>query len=444
MQSITYAKRLRKRKKGAWVDNMSTKIYTIIAREILDSRGNPTVETMVVLESGYRGVASVPAGTSLGKYEAKELRDGDQKRYNGMGVLKAVSAVNSIIGPKLRGMDALDQKGIDQAVTTLDGTEDKSKLGANGILSVSMAVAQAAAAAQRASLFGYLNALFSQLVPTQLTKVPTPTVNVINGGKHGAGNLDFQEFQIVPASNMRYSDALRLAVEVYQKLKGILQYRNTSTAVGYEGGFAPNLYTNLDAMELLVEAVRATPYRFGVEVFFGLDVAASHFKTDRGYEIKDKQMPLSAKDFAAYLSDLHKNYRLLILEDPLDEDEWAGWVQTTKELGHDVMIVGDDLLATNPKRLEKAIHEKACTAILLKPNQIGTLTEFFGVVALAKRNNIQTIVSHRSGETNDSFIADLGVAVQSDYVKFGGPTRGERVAKYNRLLQIESELFPAK
>ncbi len=423
---------------------MSTKIYTIIAREILDSRGNPTVETTVILESGYRGITSVPAGTSLGKYEAKELRDGDEKRYNGMGVLKAVSAVNTIIGPRLRGMDTLDQQGIDTAMTALDGTEDKGKLGANSILSVSLGAAQAAAAAQQMSLFRYLNAMFSQLVPTQLTKIPTPTVNVINGGKHGSGNLDFQEFQVIPASNLRYSDALRLAVEIYQKLKGILQYRNTSTAVGYEGGFAPNLYTNLDAMELLQEAVRATPHRFGVDVFFGLDVAASHFKTDRGYQIKDKQVPLTAKDFATYLADLHKNYRLLILEDPLDEDEWAGWVQMTTQLGHDVMIVGDDLLATNPKRLEKAIHDKACTAILLKPNQIGTLTEFMSVVAIAKKNNIQTIVSHRSGETNDSFIADLGVAVQSDYVKFGGPTRGERVAKYNRLLQIEAELFPPK
>lgn len=423
---------------------MSTKIYTIVAREILDSRGNPTIEAAVILENGYRGVASAPAGTSLGKYEAKELRDNDEKRYFGMGVLHAVNIVNSTIAGKLRGMDALDQRGIDQAMLALDNTEDKSKLGANSILSVSLSVAAAAAAAQRVSLFRYLNTLFSQLIPTQLTRIPTPTVNVINGGKHGSGNLDFQEFQIVPASSLPYHDALRLSVEVYQKLKGILQYRNTSTAVGYEGGFAPNLYTNLDAMELLMDAVKATHYHFGVDVFFGLDIAASHFKTDRGYQIKDKQTPMSPKEFVAYLADLHKNYRLLILEDALDEDDWSGWTQVTAQFGSDVMIVGDDLLATNPKRLEKAIHDKACTAILLKPNQIGTLTEFMDVVALAKKNNIQTIVSHRSGETNDSFIADLGVAVQADYVKFGAPARGERVAKYNRLLQIETELFPQK
>ena len=423
---------------------MSTKIYTIIAREILDSRGNPTIETTVILESGYRGVAAVPAGTSLGKYEAKELRDGDGARYYGMGVLHAVNTVNSTIVSKLRGMDALDQQGIDQAMLTLDGTENKSKLGANSILSVSLSVAAAAAAASRLPLYRYLHALFNPLVPTILAKIPTPTVNVINGGKHGAGNLDFQEFQVIPASNLPYRDALRLAVEVYQKLKGILQYRNASTAVGYEGGFAPNLYTNVDAMQLLQEAVRATSYRFGVDVFFGLDVASSHFKTDRGYQIKDKETPMSPKDFVTYLADLHKNYRLLILEDALDEDDWEGWTELTARFGAEVMIVGDDLLATNPKRLEKAITQKACTAILLKPNQIGTLTEFFRVVAIAKKNFIQTIVSHRSGETNDSFIADLGVAVQADYVKFGGPTRGERVAKYNRLLQIEAELFPQK
>lgn len=421
---------------------MSTKIYTILAREILDSRGNPTIETMVILESGYRGIASVPAGTSLGKYEAKELRDNDSTRYDGMGVLNAVNVVNTVIGPKLRGMDVLDQKNIDKTMVTLDGTEDKSRMGANSLLSISLSVAVAAAASQQLSLFRYLNAMFTEIYPTNLTRIPTPTVNIINGGKHGAGNLDFQEFQIIPASSFRFSDALRLAVEVYQKLKGILHYRNTSTAVGYEGGFAPNLYTNMEAMQLLQEAVRATPYRFGVDVYFGLDVAASHFKTNQGYQIRDKQAPMNPKSFVTYLADLHKNYRLLILEDALDEDDWSGWTQLTKQFGHDVMIVGDDLLATNPIRLQKAIQDKACTAILLKPNQIGTLSEFLRVVALAKENNIQTIVSHRSGETNETFIADLGVAVQADYVKFGGPTRGERVAKYNRLLQIETELFP--
>lgn len=431
-------------REGGNTADMPTTIYTIVAREILDSSGNPTVEATAILESGYRGIASVPAGTSVGKYEARELRDGDGSRYGGMGVLKAVGNVNTTIAASLRGMDALDQQGIDRALRALDGTEDTSKLGANSVLSVSLAVATAAAAAQRVPLYRYLNALFAQRVPTQLRRIPTPIVNVINGGKHGSGNLDFQEFHIVPASSFSYHDALQLAVEIYQKLKGILRYRNTSVAVGYEGGFAPNLYTNMDAMELLMEAVRATRYRFGVDVFFGLDVAASHFKTDRGYQIRDTQTPLTAAAFTDYLWNLHRTYRLLILEDPLGEDEWSGWVQLTAKLGRDIIVVGDDLLATNPTRLARAIHDAACTAILLKPNQIGTLTEFLDVVAMAKKHNIQTIVSHRSGETNDSFIADLGVAVQSDYVKFGGPTRGERVAKYNRLLQIESELFGGK
>lgn len=421
---------------------MSSKIYSITAREILDSRGNPTIETTVILESGYRGTAATPAGTSIGKYEAKELRDNDPTRYNGLGVLSAVKAVNTIINPHLRGMDALSQNNIDRSMITLDGTEDKHSLGANSILSVSLACAVASAASERVPLYRYLSTMFSALVPTTLTRIPTPTVNVVNGGKHGAGNLDFQEFHIVPASSLTFSDALRLGVEVYQKLKGILQYRNASTAVGYEGGFAPNLYTNIDAMELLQEAIRATPYRFGRDVFFGLDIAASHFKSDRGYQIKDSQKPLSAKELIAYLADLHKKYRLLILEDALDEDDWSSWTELTRQFGADVMVVGDDLLSTNPTRLEKAIQEKACTAILLKPNQIGTLSEFFATVALAKKNNIQCIVSHRSGETNDTVIADLGVAVQADYVKFGAPARGERVAKYNRLLQIEAELFP--
>lgn len=423
---------------------MSTKIYTMIAREILDSRGNPTIETMVILENGYRGIASAPAGTSIGKYEARELRDNDSARFNGLGVLSAVRAVNTTIGPHLRGMDATSQNTIDRSMITLDGTEDKHTLGANSILSVSLACAVASAASQRIPLYRYLNTMVQGLIPTTITRIPTPTMNVINGGKHGAGNLDFQEFHIVPASSLSFSNALRLGVEVYQKLKGILEYRNASTAVGYEGGFAPNLYTNADAMELLQESIRATPYRFGRDVFFGLDIAASHFKSEQGYRIKDTQKPLSAKELIEYLANLHKKYRLLILEDAIDEDDWSSWAELTRQFSAETMVVGDDLLATNPQRLEKAIQDKACTAILLKPNQIGTLTEFMNVVAMAKKNNIQTIVSHRSGETNDSFIADLGVAVQADYVKFGAPVRGERVAKYNRLLQIEAELFPQK
>ncbi len=423
---------------------MTSKIYGIYAREILDSRGNPTIETTVILESGYRGIASVPSGASLGKYEAVELRDGDQSRYNGLGVYKAVSNVQTIIHPKLVGFDACEQKVIDETLIALDGTSNKHTLGANSILSVSLAVANAGAAYMRQPLYRYLNSMFQTYVPTAITRIPAPSMNIINGGKHGAGNLNFQEFHVIPATNKSYHDALRMSVEIYQALKKILKYRNAVCSIGDEGGFAPNLFTNLEALDLLQEAVRATPYKHTIDVFFGLDIAANVFKSDKGYTIKDKPAPMNTHDFLSFLLEIHKKYGLLILEDPFSEDDWDGWKNITSAIGNDVLIVGDDLLATNFDRLTKSIAEKACSAILLKPNQIGTLTEFFRAVQLAKSNNIHCIVSHRSGETNDTSIADLAVAVQSEYVKFGAPARGERVAKYNRLLQIEAELFPPK
>ncbi len=423
---------------------MSSKIYGVYAREILDSRDNPTVETTVVLESGYRGTASVPSGASVSKYEAVELRDNDPKRYGGMGVLKAVDNVNRVIAPALRGQDVFNQQAIDSTMITLDGTPNKSKLGSNSILSVSLAASVAAASAQRVPLYSYINTIFSAIVPTSLTRMPTPTFNIVNGGKHGAGNLDFQEFHVVPATSKPYHIALEMGVEIYDALKQILIYRNAVHSVGDEGGFAPNLFTNLDALQILLDAIKATPYKFGVDVFLGLDLASTNFRTASGYRIKDKPQTLGTRDFIEYLKELHKEYRLLILEDPLYEDDWDGWVEITKQFGNEVYIIGDDLLATNMARLKIAIEKKACTGILLKPNQIGTLTEFLAVVGEAKKNNMQCIVSHRSGETNDTYIADIGVAVQSEYVKFGAPARGERVAKYNRLLQIESELFPKK
>ncbi len=423
---------------------LDSRIYSITAREILDSRDNPTVEATVILNSGYRGSASVPAGASLGKYEAWELRDRDPKRYGGMGVLKAVGNVNTVIGVKLRGLDVLNQGLIDKTMVDLDGSADKHNLGANSILSVSLACAAASANHLKQPLYVYLNRLFAASLPTTITRMPTPTFNVINGGKHGAGNLDFQEFHIVPASNKPYHEALEMGVEIYDAVKEILIHRNAVHSVGDEGGFAPNLFTNLDAMEVLMDAIRTTNYRFGVDVFFGLDLAATYFKTDRGYLIKDRPSALNSGEFIKYLKELHAKYRLLILEDPLDEDDWENWKLLTQELGKEILVVGDDLLATNQERLLRAIKEKACSAILLKPNQIGTLSEFFAVAVVAKKHDIKCIVSHRSGETNDSFIADLAVATQADYVKFGAPARGERVAKYNRLLQIEDELINAK
>jgi enolase len=423
---------------------MDSKIYSVTSREILDSRGNPTLETTVILSSGYRGTASVPSGASVGKYEAVELRDNDEKRFNGKGVRSAVQNVNTTINAKLRGMDALSQGTIDKTMVDLDGTPNKNKLGANALLSVSLAAASAAANHQRMPLYRYLNGLTNTGKPVTMTRIPTPLFNIINGGKHGAGNLDFQEFHIIPASNKSYHEALEIGAEIYQGVKKILIYRNAVHSVGDEGGFAPNLFTNIDALEILLEAVKSTPYRFGTDVFFGLDVAASHFKTSRGYQIKDRAMTFQTPDFIEYFKKLHEKYRLLLLEDPLDEDDWSGWAQITRELGEDILIVGDDLLATSLTRLKRAVDEKACSAILAKPNQIGTLSEFLAVIALAKQHDIKTIVSHRSGETNNSFVADLAVAVQSDYVKFGAPARGERVAKYNRLLQIETELFGTK
>lgn len=422
----------------------SSKIFSIRAREILDSRGNPTVETTVLLESGYRGTASVAAGASIGTYEAVELRDNDPKRFGGMGVLKAVENVNTLLVTKLKGMDALNQAVLDKTMIELDGTAEKKNLGANSILSISLACAVAAANHTKQRLYHYLNTLFGTLPPTKIERMPTPTFNIINGGKHGAGNLDFQEFHVIPATNKSYSEALRIGVEIYQAVKKVLIYRNAIHSVGDEGGFAPNLLTNLEAVEIIFETIRETSYRFGLDVFLGLDVAANTFKKERGYQIKDRPEPLNTKEFISYYKDLHAKYRLLFLEDALHEDDWEGWSQLTMEIGKEVLVVGDDLLVTNRSRLEKAISLKACSAILVKPNQIGTLTEFLDVVSLAKKNDIKTIVSHRSGETNDSFIADLSVAVQSDYVKFGAPARGERVSKYNRLLEIESELFPVK
>lgn len=422
----------------------NTTIYGVYGREILDSRGNPTIETTVVLESGYRGTASVPAGASLGKYEAVELRDNDTKRYGGMGVLKAVANVNGPIHTKMKGVDAKDQRMLDQALITLDGSADKHQLGANSILSVSLAAAVAVAQAQRMPLYVYLNAMFATMYPTLITHIPTPTFNIINGGKHGAGNLDFQEFHVVPASNKSFNEALQMGVELYNSVKKILMYRNAVHSVGDEGGFAPDLFTNVDAIAIILDGIRSTSYRFGVDVFLNLDMAASHFKKENGYQIKDRPNPYSGKEFISYLKDLHAKFRLLLLEDALDEDDWESWKELTAALGQEVLIVGDDLLATNAARLERAIAEKACSAILLKPNQIGSLSEFMQVAALAKKHDIKTIVSHRSGETNDTFIADLAVGIQSDYVKFGAPARGERVCKYNRLLQIETELKQQK
>jgi len=421
------------------------KIKWVRATEIIDSRGNPTVETVIGLDDGVSAArASVPSGASIGKYEAVELRDNDPTRFEGMGVLKAVENVNKIIGPAIVGKDPQNQIEIDQLLVKLDGTSNKSKLGANAILSVSLAVAKVAAQSFKIPLYKYLNKLaFNINLPVSITAMPTPVFNLINGGKHGTGNLDFQEFHVIPASHKKYHEGLRLCDEIYQTLKKVLRYRNAISSVGDEGGFAPNLFTNMDAIELLSDAIKETPYRLAYDVFFGLDAAASHFKKGGSYQIKDQPAALSSDELIKYYQNLQERYHLLILEDPLGEDDWDDWVKLMGIMGESVIIVGDDLFTTNPERLKKGIAEKAANAILIKPNQIGTLTETLAVVKQAKDAGFKTVVSHRSGETNDTFVADLAVGIAVDYVKFGAPARGERVVKYNRLLEIENELFPS-
>lgn len=415
-------------------------IKKINATEILDSRGNPTVETTVTLSNDMVATSSVPSGASVGKYEAVELRDNDPNRYSGMGVLKAVENVNTILAPKLVGTDIVQQGKIDQIMRETDGTPNKSRLGANAILSVSLAVCRGASMAVGLPLYSYINELVSGTLPATIDKMPTPTFNVINGGKHGAGNLEIQEFHVVPATIKTYHDALRIGEEIYKKLKLVLIQRNATYSVGDEGGYAPNLYTNLDALEAMMEAIRETSYKFGFDIFLGLDVAATELRKEGYYRIKDRPTALNSDEFIEYLMDLHNDYNLLMLEDPLAEDDWVSWQKITQKIGNEVLIVGDDLLTTNPDRLKKAIDEKACSAILVKPNQIGTLSETLSVVQMARAGGFKIDVSHRSGETNDTFVADFAVGIKADYVKFGAPARGERVAKYNRLLEIEREL----
>lgn len=412
-------------------------ISAIQAREILDSRGIPTVETVITADTGERAIASVPSGTSTGGSEAKELRDNDPNRYQGLGVLKAVQNVNETLAKALTGKDPTKQTEADQLMIDLDGTPDKSRLGSNAILSVSQAICELGAAVTRHPIYEYV---FLKYQITKSFRIPTPTFNVINGGKHGAGNLDFQEFHIIPATHKNYHDALRCGEEIYQMLGQVLEKRGAIHSVGVEGGYAPNLFTNTDALEIMLEAIRQTNYQFASDVFLGLDVAAATFVKDGTYQIKDRSQPFSRREFIEYYIDLNNRYHLLALEDPLAESDFEGWAILTSELGKSVVIIGDDLLTTNKQRIQEAVAKKACTGILVKPNQIGTISETVEVIKLAKQAGWQITVSHRSGETNDDFIADFAVGVGADYTKFGAPARGERVAKYNRLLTIELEI----
>jgi enolase len=409
-------------------------IEAVDAREILDSRGNPTIEVEVLLGDGTVSRAAVPSGASTGVFEAYELRDGDKARYQGKGVLKAVEAVIDDLGPAVEDIDATDQRIVDLVLIEADGTDNKERLGANAILGVSLAVAKAAASSAGLPLFRYLGG------PNAHT-LPVPLMNIINGGSHADNDVDIQEFMIVPLGAESFSEALRWGVEVYHCLKALLQSKGLSTGLGDEGGFAPNLPSNRAALDLIVEAITIAGYVPGKDIALALDVAASEFFTDGSYNFEGKKF--SAEEMSAYYAELVTDYPLVSLEDPLEEDDWDGYVHLTASLGDKVQIVGDDLFVTNPVRLAKGLTLKAANSILVKVNQIGTLTETMDAVALAQRAGYTAIISHRSGETEDTFIADLAVATDAGQIKTGAPARSERVAKYNQLLRIEEELGEA-
>lgn len=411
-------------------------ITHIHAREILDSRGNPTVEVEVRLSSGAEGRAGVPSGASTGAHEAVELRDGDPARFLGKGVQKAVLAVNEIIAPSLLGYDAADPYDIDATLLSLDGTSNKSKLGANAILGVSLAVARAAANAYDLPLYRYLGGVNARLLPV-------PLMNVINGGEHADNALDIQEFMLVPKGASSFSEGLRWGVETFHNLKKILNKQNLSTAVGDEGGFAPNLPSNRAALQLLCDAIEKAGYKPGTDIALALDVAATEFYADGKYTLAAEGRTLTSEEMVAYLDELASGFPIVSIEDGLAEDDWAGWANMTKRMGDRCQLVGDDLFVTNVERIQRGIDEKCANAVLVKVNQIGTLTETFAAMDLGRAHGYGMIVSHRSGETEDSTIADLAVATGAGQIKTGSASRSDRMAKYNQLLRIEEDLGPA-
>lgn len=406
-------------------------IIDIIAREVLDSRGNPTIQVEVILDSGVIGMATVPSGASTGTKEALEIRDGDKKRYMGKGVLKAVENVMNEIAPNIVGMESTDQEGIDKFMIELDGTENKSKLGANAILAVSMAVCKASAEECGLPLYRYIGGTHAKVLPV-------PMMNIINGGVHADNNLDIQEFMIVPAGFSCFSDALRAAVEVFHNLKGLLKKKGLNTAVGDEGGFAPMLENNEEAIKLILDAIKKAGYKAGKDIYIALDSAASEFYNEGVYSIDGKK--LSSKEIIEYYESLVEKYPIISIEDGMSEADWKGWELITEKLGKKVQLVADDLVVTNPKIIKEAMNRSIANSILIKLNQIGTVSETLEAIELAKNNKYTAVISHRSGETEDTMIADLAVACNTGFIKTGSLSRGERVAKYNRLLQIEEEL----
>jgi enolase len=408
-------------------------IESLKAREILDSRGNPTIEVEVILIDGTAGVAAVPSGASTGKYEAVELRDGDKSRYGGLGVLKAIEHVNGEIASIIAGMSALEQAAIDQRLIELDGTANKARLGANAILGTSLAIAKAGASSRGIPLYRYLGGARANLLPV-------PMLNILNGGKHAQGSTDFQEFMIVPMGAANFHKALQMSSEVYHSLHKVLADKRLNTNVGDEGGFAPQLSSNKDALELILAAIDIAGYKAGHDLFLALDPASSTFYQDGKYVLSREGITLGSTEMIDYYVKLTSDYPVISIEDGLAEDDWTNWSLLTARLGKQIQFVGDDLYATNMKRLEKGIAQKASNSILIKPNQIGTLSETLAVIKRAQQAGWTTIISHRSGETEDTTIADLAVASNAGFIKAGAPCRSERLAKYNRLLRIEEEL----
>ena len=413
-----------------------TRIAAVTARELLDSRGNPTVEADVRLASGAVGSALVPSGASTGKREAHELRDGEARRFRGKGVRQAVANINDAIASRLQGIDAADQEAVDRAMIELDGSSNKSRLGANAILAVSLACAKAAAETQRLPLFRHLAALYDG----GQVRLPVPMLNILNGGAHADNNVDIQEFMVQPIRPGSFAEALRCGVEIFHALRDVLRGRGLATTVGDEGGFAPNLGANAEALEAIAEAVAAAGYRLGEDVSLAIDCAASEFYRQGRYQLAGEQRSLSDEEFRDYLGQLIDDFPIASIEDGLDEQDWAGWQALTEATGERVQLVGDDLFATNAELLARGIREGAANAVLVKPNQIGTLTETFATMRLATEAGYRTVVSHRSGETEDTTIADLAVATGAGQIKTGACSRSDRVAKYNRLLRIEEML----
>ncbi len=407
------------------------KIVEIIGREVLDSRGNPTVEAEVVLENGVSAIACSPSGASTGSREALELRDGDKSRYLGKGVLKAVANINDVIKPRLTGMNISDQSELDQAMLALDGTENKSVLGANSILAVSLAASKAAAKANSLPLYAQMG---------KGTTLPVPMMNIINGGAHADNNVDIQEFMILPVGAPSFAEALRYGTEIFHSLKSVLQSKGLSTSVGDEGGFAPNLSSNEEAVQVIVEAVEKAGYKLGEDIFLGLDVASSEFYRDGKYQLEGEGKSLTSEEFACYLEDWVNRYPIISIEDGMDEGDWDGWKILTDKLGDRIQLVGDDLFVTNTKILAEGIEKKIANSILIKVNQIGTMSETMAAIDMAHKAGYTVVVSHRSGETEDTTIADLAVATDAGQIKTGSLCRSDRVAKYNQLLRIEEQL----